>query len=60
MLVHQNLEPHNLTITLFDGESDAFLEAIDAIMDPAENPPTEDGYRLLQQLWLKIHRIRSH
>lgn len=60
MLVHQNREPHNLTITLFDGESDAFLEAIDAIMDPVENQPTEDGFRLLQQLWLKIHRVRSH
>ncbi len=60
MLVHQNREPHNLTITLFDGEGDAFLEAIDAIIDPSDNRPTEDGLRLLQLLWLKIHSIKSH
>lgn len=59
MLIQQTRQPDNLTITLFDAEGDALLEALDAIVDPEENDPTEAAVLVLKQLWLKLHRVRS-
>ena len=60
MLIQQTRKPDNLTITLFDAESDVLIEALDAIVDPEENEATEAAILLLKQLWLKLHRVRSN